>query len=103
MGVKGVGFQLDDGYGDVGAVVGDPFEVCHQVVKDEALGQSADAVLQPVDVVQLHLVAESVNQLLQRLNPGGRLQVVVDEGLICDVDDLGDRRPHGCQLPGGGF
>ena len=44
-------FKLYYRNGDVGAVVGDTLEVGQQVVKNEAVVQRADALLQAVDVV----------------------------------------------------
>ena len=99
MGVEGVGFQLDHGHGDVGAVVRHPLIVGQQVVEDKALVQGAHALLQAVHMVQLHLVAQAVHDLLQRLHPGGGLQVAGDEGPDGQVQDLGDGLLQGPKLP----
>ena len=69
VGVKGVRLQLDHGHGEVGAVVGHPLIVGQKVVEDEALGELADPPLEPVHVVELHLVAQGVDELLQGLDP----------------------------------
>ena len=37
VGGKQVFFQLDHGHGNIGAMVGDPFQVCLQIIKHEAL------------------------------------------------------------------
>ena len=80
MGVEGVGLQLDDGHGDVGAVVRHALVVGQQVVEHEPLVQRAAAGLQSVHVVGLHLVAQAVDDLLQRLHPGGSLGIVFHKG-----------------------
>ena len=79
VGVEGVGLQLDDGHGDVGAVVGHALEVRQQVVENKAVRKLAFAPLKPVDMAQLHLVAQDVYALLQRLDPVGLVYVVVYE------------------------
>ena len=68
VGIKAVGLQLDHRHGDVGAVVGDTLVVCEKVVKNKAHGERAGAVLQTDDVMELHLVAQSVDRILQRLD-----------------------------------
>ncbi len=91
VGVEGVGLQLDDGHGDVGAVVGHALVVGQQVVEHEALAQGTRAGLETVHVVGLHLVAQTVDDLLQRLDPGGTLHIVVHKG----GDGQGQHLPHG--------
>ena len=66
MGIEGIGLQLDHGHGDIGAVVRYPLIVGEQIVEHEALTQGAYALLQTVHMVQLQLVAQAVNDLLQR-------------------------------------
>ena len=68
--VERVGFQLDHGDGDVRAVVGHALVVGQQVVEEEAVEQRTVALLEAVDMVELQLVAEIVDQLLQRLYAG---------------------------------
>ena len=99
VGVEGIGLQLDHGHGDVGAVVGHPLVVGQQVVKDKALAELADAPLEAVHMVELHLVAQGVDQLLQRLDAVGQLQVVGGEGRDGVVGDLLHGGEHGLKLP----
>ena len=80
VGVEAVGVQLDDRNGDVGAVVGDSLVVGQKIVEDEALGQGAGAVLEPLDVMELDLVAENIDALLQRLDQIGLVLIVLREG-----------------------
>ena len=81
VGIEGVGLQLYDGHGDVGAVVGHALVVGQQVVEEEAVEQRTVALLEAVDMVELQLVAEIVDQLLQRLYAGGQGEIVADEGM----------------------
>jgi len=69
--------QDDHRYRDIGAVVGDTLAGGDDVIEDKALGDGADLFLQPVDVVELHGVAEVVDQLLQRLDLFRDSQVVL--------------------------
>jgi len=64
VGVKAVGLQLDHGHGDVGAVIGHPLAVGQEIVEDEALAQGAGTILKTDDVVELQLVAQTVDDLL---------------------------------------
>ena len=102
VGVEGVGLQLDDGHGDVGAVVGHALVVGQQVVEHEALVQRTGTGLQAVHMVGLHLVAQAVDDLLQRLHSGGLLHIVGHEGGDGDGQDLPQGGLHDLQLAAGG-
>ena len=52
-------------------------------------------------MVELQLVAEIVDQLLQRLYAGGQGEIVADEGIDRDMDNLGQRRFQHGQLAQG--
>ena len=69
MGIEGVGLQLDEGQGDVRAVVGYALKVGEQVIENEALIQGTHTSLKAVDVVAFHFVAQGVHDLLQGLYP----------------------------------
>ena len=101
MGIEGIGFQLDDGHGHIGAVVGHALVVGQQVVEHKALIQRAGAGLQPIHMVGLHLVAQAVDDLLQRLHPRGALGIVVHEGADGDVQNLLHGGLHHVQLVAG--
>ena len=98
MRIEGVRLQLDHGDGDVGTVVGDALAVGEQVVEREAVVQRADTGLQAVDVVQLQLVAEVVDQLLERLDVVGELDVVFHERAHGHGQDLRHGGHHHTQL-----
>ena len=97
MAVKGFRVQLRDQRADVGAVVRDPLVVRQQIVVDKALPEGAEAQLHPVRVAQLCLVAEDVDELLQRLYPEGQLLILLQEGVDRQIDDL----VHGVPDDGG--
>ena len=101
MGIEGVGLQLDHGHGNIGAVVRHPLIVGEQIVEHEALTQGAYALLQAVHMVQLQLVAQAVDDLLQRLYPAGGGQIPLHKGVDGEVEDLGDGILHDLQLPAG--
>ena len=98
MRVERVGFELDQRDSDVGAVVGDALVVGQKIVEDEALAERAQALLQAVDVVELQFVAKVVDQLLERLNAGRQLQIVIDEGTDGRGQDLRQRSLHDLEL-----
>ena len=75
-------------------MVGHALAVGEQVVECEAVVERALAGLQAVDVVQLHLVAEVVDELLERLDAVGRGDVVVEEGVDRDLEDARHGREH---------
>ena len=79
-------------------MVGDTLAVGEQVVERKAVVQRADAVLQTVDVVHLQLVAEVVDQFLQRLHAVGQINVVVHERVNGDGQDLRHGGDHHAQL-----
>ena len=58
---------LHDADGDVGAVVGYPFQIRQQVVQDKAQLDGALPALEAVDVPGPDLVGETVDGLLQGL------------------------------------
>ena len=101
MGVKGVLFQLDHRHRDVAAVVADALEIRDQVVEHKAVLQRADALLQAVDMAVLHLVAQIVDQLLQRLDHAGALQVPIRQRADGEVQHLPDSPLHDVQLVDG--
>ena len=78
--VERLGLELDHSDGDVRAVVGHTLTVGEQVVEGKAVVERALTGLQAVDVVQLHFVAEVIDQLLERLDAVGGVDVVVEEG-----------------------
>ena len=94
MGVKGFGFHLDDGNGDVGAVVSHAFVIGEQVVEHKTLQQRTDALLQTLHMVGFHLIADAVDDFLQRLHAGGGLHIVINKAAKGNVDDLRDRSLH---------
>ena len=102
VGIEGVGLQLYDGHGDVGAVVGHALVVGQEVVEHKALVQGTGTGLETVHMVGLHLIAQTVDDLLQRLHAGGLLDVVGHEGGNGDGQDLPQGRLHDLQLPQGG-
>ena len=55
MRIKAVRLKLNESNGDVRAVVGNSLEICQQIVEHKAVVERAYALLQAVDVVQLHL------------------------------------------------
>ena len=79
-------------------MVGHALAVGEQVVEREAVVERALAGLQAVDVVQLHLVAEVVDELLERLDVVGRGDVVVEEGVDRDLEDARHGGEHDLQL-----
>ncbi len=89
VGVEGTFVQLDHGDGHVGAVIGDTLQVGQQIVEDKAGADGTGALLQALHVMQLHLVAEIVDDLLQRLDLLGAFQILSHKGIRGQMDDLG--------------
>ena len=58
--------DLADADGNVGAVVGNPFEVGHHIGKDKTKLDRAFSTLEPFDVVVLQAGIQAVNHLLER-------------------------------------
>ena len=71
--VKRIGFQLDQSDRDVGAVIRNTLVVGQKIIEYKALPQRAESLLQAVDMVELHFVAEIVDQLFERLDAGSKL------------------------------
>ena len=90
VGVEGIVLYLDDGHGDVGAVVGDALIVVEQIGEDEALFDGAHALLEALDVPVFHLGGELVDDLFQRFHPGGKIYVAGLVGFYGHVQDLVD-------------
>ena len=57
--------DLADADGNVGAVVGNPFEVGHHIGKDKTKLDRAFSTLEPFDVVVLQAGIQAVNHLLE--------------------------------------
>lgn len=66
MCIEGSAVDLADADGDVGAVVGNPFKVGHNIGKDKAKLDRAFSTLEPFDVVVLQAGIQAVNHLLER-------------------------------------
>ena len=64
MCIKGSAVDLADADGNVGAVVGNPFEVGHHIGKDKTKLDRAFSTLEPFDVVVLQAGIQAVNHLL---------------------------------------
>ena len=101
MGVKGILLQLDHGYRQIGAVIGNPLEIGDQVVKYKAVLQSTEAFLQAIDVPVLQFVAEIVDELLQRLDHVGALFILFRQGPQSEIQNLFYRRLHHPELING--
>ena len=99
MRVERLGLELDHGDGDVRAVVGYTLTVGEQVVEGKAVVERALTGLQTVDVVQLHFVAEVIDQLLERLDAVGGVDVVVEEGGDRQLENARHGAEHDVQLP----
>ena len=65
MCIKGSAVDLADADGNVGAVVGNPFEVGHHIGKDKTKLDRAFSTLEPFDVVVLQAGIQAVNHLLE--------------------------------------
>ena len=65
---------------DIGAMVGYTLKVVEHICKDKAVLNSTLALLQTDDVVKLDLVAQIVNNLLERLDIYCQLNIVVLKG-----------------------
>lgn len=63
MCIKGSAVDLADADGNVGAVVGNPFEVGHHIGKDKTKLDRAFSTLEPFDVVVLQAGIQAVNHL----------------------------------------
>ena len=79
-------------------MIRDALAVRDDVVEYKALLDCADPLLKPLHVVELHLVAEFVHDLFQRLDPAGQRQVFLTEGRHRHADDLPDRGKEHIQL-----
>ena len=76
---------------DVGTVVGNTLEVGKYVGKNEAVLDGALALLESDDVIELDLIAKIVNYLLERLDLGCGIKVVVDKGYVSELEYLLNR------------
>ena len=94
MRIKAVRLKLNESNGDVRAVVGNSLEICQQIVEYKAVVERAYALLQAVDVVQLHLVAEVIYKLLKRLDAVSAFQIVCDKRIYRGVCDLAHGRRY---------
>ena len=65
MCIEGSAVDLADADGNVGAVVGNPFEVGHHIGKDKTKLDRAFSTLEPFDVVVLQAGIQAVNHLLE--------------------------------------
>lgn len=65
MCIKGSAVDLADADGNVGAVVGNPFEVGHHIGKDKTKLDRAFSTLEPFDVVVFQAGIQAVNHLLE--------------------------------------
>ena len=63
--IKRSAVDLADADGNVGAVVGNPFEVGHHIGKDKTKLDRAFSTLEPFDVVVLQAGIQAVNHLLE--------------------------------------
>ena len=93
--------QDDHGDGDIGAVVGHTLAAGDDVVEDQTLVDGADLFLQAVNMVDLHGVAEVVDDLLQGLDLFRQGQVVFGEGIGREGRDPVDGGGHDLQLVAG--
>ena len=75
---------------DVGAVVGYTLKVGQNIRKDKAKLDAAKALLQADGVTQLDLITQIVDQLLQRLDRGSRVEIGMNEGALGDDQDFVD-------------
>ena len=98
MGVKGVDFQLQHRDCDVRAVVADPLQTGQQVVQNKTLPDRAAALLKALHMVELDLIAELINQLLQRLNTAGQVQIIFHKGANRKAGNLAGRAAKDLQL-----
>ena len=98
VGIEGADLRLDDGDGNVRAVVRDTLVACKQVCLNEACLDGAFACLQAVDMVALCLRDQLVNDLLQRLNMLCQGAVVGSKCLDCKLQNLGNGFLQGIQF-----
>ena len=97
-----MGLFLDDGNGDVGAVVGDTLQVCQVVVEDEAHLDGALTALQAQDVAGADLLDETVDGFFQSFHTAGLIHIVGVVGGEGAVHDLVDGGADHLQLGLGG-
>ena len=83
-------------------MVGHTLTVGEQVVEGKAVVERALTGLQAVDVVQLHFVAEVIDQPLERLDAVGGVDVVVEEGGDRQLENARHGTEHDVQLPRAG-
>ena len=69
MGIEGVGLQLDEGQGDVRAVIGYALKVGEQVIENEALVQGTHTSLKAVDVVACAVSRREIGVDLEKVRP----------------------------------
>ena len=98
MGTERIPGKLDHRDGDVGAVIRDALTVRDDVVEHKALLDRADPLLKTLYVVELHLVAEFIHYLFQRLDTAGEGKIFLAEGRHRHADNLTDRGKEHIQL-----
>ena len=78
-----VGGNLDYTAANVGAMVGNTLEVVEKVCENEAVLNRAFALLESDNMIFLNGILKVVNNLLKRLDVGGKVYVVFNKSLTC--------------------
>ena len=92
MGIEGVMRHLDDSDGDIRAMVGDSFEVCEDIRKNESHFNRASTALETSDMAGLDLRGKRVDDLFERLDLFSELEVIFDVGFFGSCEYLIDSR-----------
>ena len=69
MRIKRIRFQLDHRKCNIGTMVRHSFAIGQQIIKHKTLIQRTDALFDTINMMQLHLIAQSIHKLLKRLHP----------------------------------
>ena len=70
--------EIDHSDGNIGAVVGYPFQIGQDIIEDKALQDGTGTFLHTFHVMHLHFITEAIDDLFQRLNFLGALHILCD-------------------------
>ena len=86
--------HIDDTTCNVGAMVRNAFEICEQIRPNKAGINRAVTLLHTQNMIRAEGFLEIVYDLFKRLDLISRLDIVVHEGIVCEVGYFLDRRKN---------
>ena len=90
--------DLNENTGDIGAVVGNAFDVCQQILVNIAQFHGAFFVLQPLDVAVFQFQVQCVDDFFQRFDLVRNGEVILFKCLECQIQRY-QQSVAGCAAP----